>query len=330
MDKHSHCSKVLTKGLNMQINRPLIVLLALAFVSLPTWANESQSKRPTTQPAPQPATQPAEKTPQIEDELKLITSVIQILDRRSSIDSILNHCSIELLFIGKPMSQVIGVDHIQLTYAIDDLGNNLIKKENQTNHSLGQENMLSSRKAPLSSASMSVILKNPPRLATQIKSLKGIANFVLKTVEGKDYVRLTNFMQETGKPIRADALKDRDVQVTYLPPQWVHDWATKQEGQKNQPLPADELAGLLPLIQGLTQQASSVMLVPMLINDPNKQLAQIQITTPQGNLRKIQFDHITVFVSLTGEPATSTLEINLKSGETLMTLPFEISDIPLP
>jgi len=312
----------------MQINRPLLLLLALVFVSLPTWANESQSKIPATQPT----TQPVETAPglEIENELKIITSVIQVLDRRSSIDSILKHCSIELLFIGKSMSQVIGVDHIQLTHAIDDLGNNLIKKENQANHSLGQENMLRSSKAPVNSASMSVILKSPPRQATQIKSLKGKASFVLKTVEGKNYVRLTNFMQETGKPIKADALKDRDVQVTYLPPQWIQNWATKQDGQKSRLLPADELAGLLPLIQGLRQQASSVMLVPMLINDPNKQLAQIQITTPQGNLRKIQFDQVTVFVSLAGVPETSTLEINLKSDETLMTLPFEIRDIPLP
>jgi hypothetical protein len=320
----------------MSITRPLIVLLTLMALTLSVWAEESQAPKDEKPEAKSQAVEKVDakadvKSDAVDAEMKLITSVVQVLDRRSSIDSILNHCTVELLFIGKPLEQVIGVDHIDLTEAFDDAGHDLIDRKTQPNRELGQDDLLrNSGKQPANSAGMSINLKNPPRASKQIKSLRGIASFVLKSVEGKDYVSLSDFLEETGKPIASDALKTRGVELVYLPALWIKQWATDKANAKSQLLPADEMAGLLPLIEGVSQQSGTVTLIPLLITDPQKQLAQVQITTPRGNLRKIQFEHVTVFVSLTGAPTQPTLEVNLKSEQTMMKLPFEITEIPLP
>lgn len=324
----------------MPITRPLIVLLTLVILTWPVMAEETDqvADKPAhtatnvdTQPAPQIQTPDAPK-PTIEEEMKLITSVVQILDRRSSIQSILNSCMVELLFIGKPLETVIGVDHIDIAKASDNLDNDLIKKKSQTNRELGQDDMLQGSGAQLNnSTGMTLQLKNPSRNATHIKTIKGIAHFVLKTVEGKDYVNLTDFMEPTGKPIVCDTLTDRGVQLIYLPPQWIKDWAAKKgDDTTANIIPSQEMAGLLPLIEGLSQQSQTVTLIPLLVNDPQKQLAKIQITSKIGSLRRIQFEQVTVFVSLRGKPQNPILEVNLKSDDTMMSLPFEITDIPLP
>jgi hypothetical protein len=238
---------------------------------------------------------------------------------------------VELLFIGKPLELVVGVDRIDLTQAVDDKGNDLINKKTQTNRNIGQDDLLIAGSGqPANAAGMSIMLKNPARDATQIQTIKGIAHFVLKSVEGKDYVHLTDFMKETGKPIPADALTSRKVQITYLPPQWIEDWAAKKNEDKTSIIPDAEMSGLLPLIQGISKQSGNVTLIPMLIMDPDKQLARVQITSKAGPLRQIQFDHVTVYVSLQGEPEIPTLEVNLKSDDNTLSLPFEIGDIPLP
>ncbi len=267
----------------------------------------------------------------IKDELKLITSVVQVMDRRSSIQSILNQCMVELLFIGKPLELVIGVDRVELSQAVDDKGNDLINKKSQPNRNIGQDDLLNSANGqPANAAGMTIKLKNPPRDATQIQSIKGIAHFILKSVEGKDYVHLTDFMNETGKPIPADALKNRKVQIVYLPPQWIKDWAAKKNTDKTSIIPDAEMSGLLPLIQGISKQSGNVALIPLLIMDPDKQIARVQITSKAGPLRQIQFDHVTVYVSLQGEPENATLQVNLKSDDNTLSLPFEIGEIPLP
>lgn len=323
----------------MSIPRSLIVLLALTVLSVPAWAEQTETDKTEQDKAKPQAVEKVDKTDKadkdtstdIAPQMKLVTSVVQVMDRRSSIDSILNHCTVELLFIGKPLEQVIGVDHIELSKATDDAGNDLIDKKLQPNRDLGQDDLLrGGAKGPANSAGMSIHLKNPPRSATQIKQLSGIATFVLRSVEGKDFVKLTDFLEQTGKPIACDALKDRGIELIYLPPQWIRDWAAKKDQDVKRPLPAEELAGLLPLIEGVAKQAGTVTLIPMLIKDPKQQLAQVQITTPRGKLRKIQFEHVTVFVSLAGQPDDATLEANLKSDDTTMQLPFGITDVPLP
>ena len=109
------------------------------------------------------------------------------------------------------------------------------------------------------------------------------------------------------------------------------DWAAKKGDELTSGiLPAHEMAGLLPLIEGLSKQSQTVTLIPMLVNDPKKQLAQVQVTSKDGPLRRIQFETVTVFVSMTGKPQSPTLEVNLKSDDTTMSLHFEITDIPLP
>ncbi|HAI11849.1 MAG TPA: hypothetical protein DCM28_09105 [Phycisphaerales bacterium] len=323
----------------MSITRLLIVLFVLVTFTLPAMAEDAakSADKPADQAVDTPTTQPAKPTDEaprqtIQEEMKLITSVVQVLDRRSSIKSILNSCMVELLFIGKPLELVIGVDHIDLSKAVDDKGNDLIDTQKQVNRSLGQDDMLrNSGSQPANSTGMTVQLKNPPRDASQIKTLKGIAHFVLKSVEGKDYVNLTDFLEPSGKAIASDALKDRGVELTYLPPQWIKDWAAKKGDELTSGiLPAHEMAGLLPLIEGLSKQSQTVTLIPMLVNDPKKQLAQVQVTSKDGPLRRIQFETVTVFVSMTGKPQSPTLEVNLKSDDTTMSLPFEITDIPLP
>lgn len=312
--------------------RLLLVVLTLAILSQQVLAEDATTDTINTDQTQQPAVEPTKPKLDIEQEMKLITSVVQVLDRRSSIQSILNNCMVELLFIGKPLEQVIGVDHIDLKEAVDDLGNDLIDKKSQPNRELGQDELLRGTSAqPANSTGMTIRLKNPSRKATQIKTVKGIAHFILKSVEGKDYVHLTDFMQETGKPIDTKALTDRGVELTYLPPKWIADWAAKKgDDTTSGIIPSQEMAGLLPLIEGLSQQAQSVTLIPLLVNDPKNQLAQIQVTSKTAALRRIQFEHVTVFVSLTGKPESPTLEVNLKSDETTMSLPFEISEIPLP
>jgi hypothetical protein len=329
----------------MPINRLLIALLTLTlcFTSIVQAQDQTQpadetiAKPDTRQMHPaaaeseKPETQAIKPRLDVKDEIKLITSVVQVMDRRSSIQSILNQCMVELLFIGKPLELVVGVDRIDLTQAVDDKGNDLINKKTQTNRNIGQDDLLIAGSGqPANAAGMSIMLKNPARDATQIQTIKGIAHFVLKSVEGKDYVHLTDFMKETGKPIPADALTSRKVQITYLPPQWIEDWAAKKNEDKTSIIPDAEMSGLLPLIQGISKQSGNVTLIPMLIMDPDKQLARVQITSKAGPLRQIQFDHVTVYVSLQGEPEIPTLEVNLKSDDNTLSLPFEIGDIPLP
>lgn len=320
----------------MSITRFLIVMLMTVLLAAPAFAVDPDEKPQTVEEKPQaveakPQTVDEAKPQTVEPQAKLITSVVQVLDRRSSINSILNHCTVELLFIGKPLEKVIGVDHIILTEALDDAGNDLIDKTRQPNRQLGQEDLLRSTSSqPANSAGMSINLKNPPRDAKAIKTLSGTAHFVLRAVEGKDFVRLGNFLDPTGKPITSDTLKDRGIELIYLPPQWIKDWATQSDDTKKRLIAAEELAGILPLIEGTANQAANMTLIPILVSDSKMQLAQIQINTPQGPLRRIQYEHITVFVNLTGPVTDPVLEVNLKSNETTLTRDFQINDIPLP
>ena len=130
----------------MPINRLLIMFLTLTLCITAVYAQDEP--QPANEPIAKPDTRamhPAAaksdeaaakdikpkldlKEP-VADELKLITSVVQVMDRRSSIQSILNQCMVELLFIGKPLELVIGVDRVELTQAVDDKGNDLINKK---------------------------------------------------------------------------------------------------------------------------------------------------------------------------------------------------------
>ncbi|MFG0247306.1 MAG: hypothetical protein ACF8OB_00350 [Phycisphaeraceae bacterium JB051] len=321
----------------MPINRLFIMFLSLTLCFTSMYAQDEPQPKVDTRAMHPAAVNESDPKPKLDiketvnDELKLITSVVQVMDRRSSIQSILNQCMVELLFIGKPLELVIGVDRVQLTEAIDDKGNDLIKQKSQPNRNIGQDDLLSSAGGkPTNAAGMTIKLKNPPREAKQIQSIKGIAHFILKSVEGKDYVHLSDFMNETGKPIPAEALKNRKVQITYLPPQWIKDWAAEKNTEKTSIIPDAEMSGLLPLIEGISKQSGNVKLIPLLIMDPDKQIARVQITSKAGPLRQIQFDHVTVYVSLQGEPENAMLEVNLKSDDNTLSLPFEIGEIPLP
>ena len=273
-------------------------------------------------------TQPATSQPAVVDAMKLNTSVLAINDRRSSIPSVLQHCSVDLLFESPLLSQVIGIDQITVTKAIDNLGNDLVQNKQQKNRSLGQDNFLSSHN-PANSVNLSVILKNPARQAKQIKTLRGIAHFVLQSADGEDSIAIADFLEPTNEPVKNELLAKRNVQLVYLPPAWISQWATAKKA-KHPFVSQEELAGLLPLIQGISKQSDRIKLIPIAVVDPDEQVALIQISTLQGQLKKMQFEHITVFLSMTGMPENPVMQVNLKSEATTMKLPFEVHEIELP
>lgn len=273
-------------------------------------------------------TQPATSQPAVVDEMKLNTTVLQVNDRRSNIPSILRHCWVDLLFENPLLSQVIDIHQITLTQAIDDLGQDLIQEKNQKNRSLGQNDFLDHQDSA-NCVNMSVILKNPARQAKQIKTLRGIAHFVLQSVEGQDFVVINDFLEPTHKPLKNELLAKRNVQLVYLPPNLISHWAVAKK-TTHKFVSQAELAGLLPFIQGISRQSDAIAMIPIAMIDPDEQVALVEISTPQGSLKTMQFEHVKIFLSMTGMPVNPVLKVNLKSEATMLKLPFEIHDIELP
>ncbi len=306
-----------------------LLLLTLAAPGIPpapgSAPGSASSRSPQSTTAPAPETQPpvttATKKPMA---LTITARVANVTDRRSQRSSILSGCTVDLIFGGPATQNAMAVEEIVLTQVIDDTGVNLIDKPLVRNPNLGDDDPGSPMRMPLR-------LKNPARHAKKIAHLEGLVRLAMPSEAGVGLVSLENFTATPGKLLADDELVNRQVKLCYLTPQMLRDATVETLAI---PILPEELAAIRPLID---RSNKDITLIPILIHDPDKQIVKMQMLTnlgqpspAMGKLRKISFASITLFLSLRGEPSEPTLEIHLKSDKTAVTVPFKVSNIPLP
>ena len=244
-----------------------------------------------------------------------------------------SECKVELKFTGDAAADAGSVRQVRLTEASDEVGRNLIVKDDE--HSAPAFNSGRSSGA----LKTEVKLRNPSRNAATIKILKGEVELFNPTEANGGLLTIKNVLQHPAEPIPNPVLAKYGIQLMYLTKESYE--AKKKEIEAQQKAGADAAGQKLgeafgELFKGMFSgmMSDSKNSIQMYIKDPEKRVLDLKFVDGQGNPLKTSTSWSSADFRSTGldapPPADTQLIIQLATPESLKSYPFKVENIPLP
>ena len=259
-------------------------------------------------------------------------SVGDVTDNRTT-SAFNSECKVELRFTGDAAADAGTVRQVRLTDATDEVGRDLIPKEDDNNSMGGFDNSHSS-----GALKTEVKLRNPSRNATTIKVIKGEVELFSPTEANGGVLTITNILAHPAEPVQNPALTKYGIQVMYLTKESYE--AKKKEVAAQQS--AGDAAGqklgeafgslFSGMFGGMMSNAKDS--ITLYVKDPDKRVISLKFTDAQGKALKTSQSWSSNEFRNTGldavPPADTRLVIQLATPESLKTCPFQVENIPLP
>jgi hypothetical protein len=245
-----------------------------------------------------------------------------------------SECKVELKFTGDAAADAGSVRQVHLTEATDEVGRDLILKEDDNRSSFSFDSGHSS-----GALKTEVKLRNPSRNATTIKILKGEVELFNPTEANGGLLTIKNVLQHPAEPIPNPVLAKYGIQLMYLTKESYE--AKKKEIEAQQKADAGAAGQKLgeafgELFKGMFggMMSDSKNSIQMYIKDPEKRVIDLKFVDGQGNPLKTGNSWSSADFKSTGlaapPPADTQLIIRLATPESLKSYPFKVENIPLP
>lgn len=253
-------------------------------------------------------------------------SVGEITDNRST--SFNSECTVELKFTGDVATDAASVREVRLQEATDEVGRDLMVKENDNMSSRFFDSGHNS-----GALKADVKLRNPSRNATTIKVLKGEVELFSPTEANGGVLTIKNILAHPAEGIQNAELDKYGVQLMYLTKEAYE--AKKKEIAAQQKAGTDAFGELFRgMFGGMGMMSDSKNAVLLYVKDPQKRVLGLKFVDAQGNaLKTRQSWSSNEFRSTDFEaapPADTQLIIQLATPESVKSYPFKVENIPLP
>ncbi len=245
-----------------------------------------------------------------------------------------SECKVELLLTGDAAADADSVRQVRLSEATDEVGRNLILKEENGSSALPFNSGRSS-----GSLKAEVKLRNPSRNATTIKILKGEIELFSPTEANGGLLTLKEVLQHPAEPIQNPALAKYGIQLMYLTKESYE--AKKKEIEARQTAvsgPAGQKLGEAfgELFKGMFggMMSNSKNSIQIYVKDPEKRVVGLKFLDGQGKPLKTRESWSSADFRSTGldapPPANTQLIVQLATPESVKSSPFKVENIPLP
>ncbi|HEV2392835.1 MAG TPA: hypothetical protein VG146_10790 [Verrucomicrobiae bacterium] len=261
----------------------------------------------------------------------LRASVGEVSDNRTT-GAFNSECKIELKFTGDPAADAGSVRRVRVTEATDELGRDLIIKNEDELSSASFNSGHSS-----GALKTDVKLRNPSRNATTIKIIKGEVELFNPTEANGGLLTIKNVLQHPAEPIRNPGLAKLGIQVMYLTKE-TYEAKKKEIDQKAAGDPAGQklaeaFGGLFKGMFG-GMMSDSKNSIQLYIQDPQKRVMDLKFIDGQGKPLKSRERWSSGDFNTTGldapPPQDTQLVIQLATPESVKSYPFVVENIPLP
>jgi len=263
----------------------------------------------------------------------LQAAVGDVTDNRTTA-SFKAECKVELKFTGDAANDAGSVRQVHLTEAIDEVGRDLIlKNDNEvSSHSFSSGHASGALKTE-------VKLRNPSRNAATLKILKGEVELFSPTEANGGLLTIKNVLQHPAEPIQNAALAKHGIQLIYLTKEAYE--AKMKEIEAHKKTTADAAGEKLgeafgDLFKGMFggMMSSSKSSIQLYIKDPEKRVIGVTFLDGQGKPLKTRESWSSGDFRSTGldatPPADTQLVVQLATPEAVKTYPFKVENIPLP
>ncbi len=260
----------------------------------------------------------------------------EVKDTRTT-GSFFGECEVEIKVMGRSVTKALGIRGVKVTYAVDDTGVILLKKDREKFSSFFHAN------DGASTLTHKVSLKNPARTARYIQSLKGVIELFTPTDKNGGRISIQNFMKSPGVALAEDQLKPHGISIMYMTKEIME--KKKKEEMKKAMSKADKemekmgkemgdaFMNMLGTMMGGMMGADKFSL-HLYVKDPNHKVVDIQFLdasgkkiksssrSSMGEMRQVGFD------ALPGPDAQ--LMVYLATPESIRPVKFSLDQIPLP
>lgn len=259
--------------------------------------------------------------------LDVKVSVTEVSDRRST-GKFFNNLELKLNLTGDDVADIKGMRTV-VDSAVDDSGRNLMgEREKSADFEDVQEG---------SQPEITIKLKNPARKATTLKKLAGKIQLFMPAKDPAATVLINDFTKMGGKPLSHPALAKAGVSATVLTKKEYD--AIRKEAEKK----AKEEAGkegldqaMMKALEGLFSAFFQVGENDLIfeISDPSANIIRMDAVDEKGEVirRNGSMKSGGLLVLNYGEPmpANARLRIFLKTARSVVNVPLNLVNVPLP
>ena len=259
-------------------------------------------------------------------------SVGDVTDNRTT-SAFNSECKVELRFTGDAAADAGTVRQVRLTEATDEVGRDLIPKEDDNNSMGGFDNGHSG-----GALKTEVKLRNPSRNATTIKVIKGEVELFSPTEANGGVLTITNILAHPVEPVQNPELAKYGIQVMYLTKESYEAKKKEVDAQQSAGDAAGQKLGeafgslFSGMFGGMMSNAKDS--ITLYVKDPDKRVISLKFMDAQGKALKTRQSWSSNEFRNTGfeatPPADTRLVIQLATPESLKTCPFQVENIPLP
>lgn len=255
--------------------------------------------------------------------------VNDVTDTRST-GSFNSRCTLALTFTGDAVADASRVLRVRVTKAEDDLGRDLVSKQDDSFEYASSGRWSSTLKAQLQ-------LRNPSRNATVIKLVEGQVELFDPTPTNGGILVIKDILKHPADPVQNPTLKKYGIQLMYLTKESYE--AKKKQIEEQQ---ANGSSGALgeaftSMFNGMfsgMMSSDSKNKVTLYIKDPEKRVVKVEFRNAGGKPlhRRAAWTgnemHTMEFAA--PPPPDAQLAVYLATPEATRAFPFKIENIPLP
>lgn len=259
----------------------------------------------------------------------LAPSVGDVTDNRTT-GQFFGRLEMELKLIGDEIGDADAV-RLSLKKVVDDTGKDILNPEKIEN---GFKDL---NEFGTKGNSVKFELKNPSRKAAAIQELTGTIEMFIPKNDPNAVVTIPNFLAKTGKPFAEPALKQANVELTITTVAQEKELKQKAlEAQKaeakKQGMSPEAIASLGEMFDmGGGDNENSLNLK---LSDPNNKLVAFTLTGPDGkeirNNGSMTSNGLKTLYFSEKIPETATLTLKLATPKSVVAMPINMTNIPLP
>ncbi|MDW8241195.1 MAG: hypothetical protein RMM98_16450 [Acidobacteriota bacterium] len=251
-----------------------------------------------------------------------------ITDKRTT-GQFFAECEVELKIIGDVVAESAGLRAIRIKSASDDTGRDLLKEDKA---SPPLEGISTEQKTSLEKT---IKLKNPARSAKFIKLLEGEVELFQPTQANGGVIIEKRFMARANEPLQSPALKQWNVQITYMTQEGLE--AKKKEIEKKQEAGEKIAEAFAQLVQGIFggMMSADENSLYFVIEDPDGRVVDLAFQNGQGKPiethSRTRSGALVAYGFSEAVPGPDAqLVIYLATPASLKIVPFKVENIPLP
>jgi hypothetical protein len=283
-----------------------------------------------------PCTVPAQ--PAANSPTPVNVSVGDITDTRTT-GMFNSECKLTLKFTGDAAADAMSVRQVRLKQAVDDLGRDLVPKQDADSL---RSSMSAFGSGPKGVAlSTELVLRNPSRHSAVIKLIEGDVEFFSPTAANGGVLVIKDILKHPAETVQNDTLKKYGVELTYLTKE---SYEAKKKQMQAQPGSnagdamsqglGDMFSSMFSSMFSGMMSSSSANTALLYVKDPGNHVIDMEYQDASGKALKRRNSWSSNGMRSQDfaqpPPPDTQLLVYLATPEAIQTVPFKIENVPLP